>query len=152
MIMRTTLLLSVLFLLGACGDDWWLHHHRLPQGPSHPGSGGGGGDDAIADFAGSWQERDAQPGYAAFMVLESDGEGYLCNEDGKSQAEFELVVDGARVLMGAYGYGGGDELTLAQGEIIRTGQDHGETYTVRYTSVDALPEWCRLQIREMQQD
>jgi hypothetical protein len=152
--MRASLLLSVLFLLlCACGDDWWLRH-RPPHGPSHPGSGPGGGDgeQAIADFVGSWQERDAPPGYAAFMLLEADGQGYLCNEDGKSQAEFELVVDGGRVLMGDYEYGGGDELTLRQGDIVRTGTDHGETYTVRYAAVNALPAWCRLQIGEMQRD
>lgn len=152
--MRTSLLLSVLFLLlGACGDDWWLRHH-LPHGPSQPGSGSGGGDDdeALADFVGSWRELDSAPGYTAFMLLDADGQGYLCNEDGKSQAEFELLVEAGKVHMGSYEYGAGDELALSQGEIVRTGVDHGETYTVRYASVASLPDWCRLQIGEMQRN
>ena len=154
--MRKVAFISLLLIwLGACGDDTFWRRHGLPHGgSSQPGGGSGGEDqDALEALAGVWKQRDAEPGYQAYLVIEAEGQGYLCNEDGKSQAEFALLVEDGKVFMGEYGYGGGDELALQSGgEIERTGVDHGETYSVRYARATELPGWCRLQIAQMRRD
>jgi hypothetical protein len=153
--MRKLTFLSLLFIwLAACADDALWRRHGLPHGgSSNPGAGSGSDEDVLDAFAGAWKQGEAAPGYEAYLVIDADGQGYLCNEDGKSQAEFELLVDGDRVFMGEYGYGEGDELVLqGQGEVVRTGVDHGETYTVRYARARQLPGWCRLQIGQMRRD
>lgn len=132
---------------GACGDRDWTHH--LGHGQSG-GSGPGVGNDELADFVGSWREVSAAPGYDSYLLVEASGQGYLCNEDGKSQAKFLVLIEAGEAFMGDYEYGTGDALSVnGQGTLVRDGEDHGESYTVRYAHTNALPAWCQQQIDEM---
>jgi hypothetical protein len=139
--------LLVLASLAACGDHRLWDPGRFNHG--HHGSDGEGSTPTDITFVGSWHALDSTPGYDAFMVIEASGQGYLCNEDGKSQAEFALVSQEGHTFMGDYEYGTGDELSVSGNTLTRVGTDHGETYTVSHTRVNSLPAWCTAQIEEM---
>jgi hypothetical protein len=139
--------LLALAFLGACED------HRLwdpgKVGHGQHSSSGDGSAASDGSFVGSWHALDSEPGYDAYMLIEAGGQGYLCNEDGKSQALFMLVSKNGHTVMSDYEYGGGDELSLSNSQLQRVGSDHGETYTVRYARVSTVPAWCTAQIEEM---
>jgi hypothetical protein len=102
--------------------------------------------------SGYWHQENSAEGYDSYLIVETSGDGYLCNEDGKSQAIFSVTLDSPNeATMGQYGYGGGDVLSVdSTGNILtRTGKDHNETYVVAYSRVNALPDWCQAQIDEM---
>lgn len=160
-ILTAVCVLVTLSSLPACGDSQLADAEASGALTQELHSAAGSGAQApghhhrckVGDFVGSWRELASAPGYTAFMVLDASGQGYLCNEDGKSQAEFPLTIENGHAVMGDYGYGTGDELSLwGRNNIVRTGIDHGETYTVHYRRVQGVPSWCTAQIEEMKQN
>ncbi len=109
------------------------------------------GSDA-ADFEGVWEQENPDVGYESYLLIDGGGRGFQCCADGKSAMHFEYdLSDDGILVMGAYGYGGGDGLQLLDGgqRLERTGEDHGEAYVESYTKVLSYPGWCDEQISEM---
>ena len=92
-----------------------------------------------SEFEGQWVSIDSEPGEQTYFDISASGEVFYCSADIKNA--FKTQINGENKLE-PYGYGGGDQLSIEDGVLIRTGSEKDYVYQARYERVSTLPDWC----------